>query len=727
VVRTFKVQRLATFGLALALGLAVALGLMAYAPVVAIAGTCDNEAVRVEQASPFLPECRAYELVSPLGATAYVAAGGSVDGARAAEGLSASDGGISWFSYYPPPGLSGASMDLLSTRDSSGWRTQDVMPPQSTSSGAFLGCAGYTYFSADLARGVLADGREQCPHNDPPLVENEPEGFENLFLHDFSTESYSLVNVTPSTEAPGEALFEDASTDFTHVVFSENAKLTPSAPPGEDLYEWVGRQVHLVSILPNGTPVTGRLVDGASESGGTVFVGFAPFVHSVSADGSRVIFESGGNLYERENAEMEQSQLSPEGVCLESNMACTVQVDASAASGLGGGGRFIAATAQGTDVFFTDGGVKKLTGDTVPSSGQNLYEFDLETGKLTNLTPFAPAQVLGLVGLGEEGNAWHLYIAAEGSFGQANAEGHEPQPNAPNLYEFSPGSPVAFVATLASSDSHDWGTAEPTASGSPNGRYLVFSSGAQLTGYNNLDAATGEPDSELFLYDSAVQRLVCVSCGPANVLPVGSTRIVTAESASVTGWAPGYLRRNVFNDGRVVFETPNALVAGDVNGRTDVYMYEGGHAQLISSGTSTADSHFYEASGLNPLTGREGEDVFFATSQHLIRGDTSNGPALYDARVEGGFPEPAGEAQGCSGESCRGESPSAQSSNPSASATFTGLGNVAPATEKPKGCKRGTVRRHRRCVRKKRRPVKRHVGKLRRTKRASALRGGSHV
>jgi hypothetical protein len=57
----------------------------------------------------------------------------------------------------------------------------------------------------------------------PPLVENEPEGFENLFFHDFSAESYSLVNLTPTNEAPAEALLQDASTDMTHIVFSENA------------------------------------------------------------------------------------------------------------------------------------------------------------------------------------------------------------------------------------------------------------------------------------------------------------------------------------------------------------------------------------------------------------------------------------------------------------------------------------------------------------------------
>jgi hypothetical protein len=730
VVRTFKVHRLAALGLAVALWLGLAVGLMAYVPVAAMAGTCGNEAARAAQASSFFPECRAYELVSPPGATAYLAPDGNIRGARAALRFSTSDGGISWFSYYPPPGLSGASMDLLSTRDSSGWKTQDVTPPQSTASDAFLGCSGYTYFSADLTKGVLADGREQCAHNEPSLVENEPEGFENLFFHDFSAGSYSLVNLTPANEAPAEALLQDASADMTHIVFSESAKLTLSAPPGEDLYEWVAGRVRLVSILPDGTAVPGRLVDSASEAFGssTSAVGFAPFLHAVSTDGSRVIFESGGNLYEREHAEMEQSPLSPQGACLQPTMGCTVQVDASDTGGTGGGGHFIAATAQGTDIFFTDGGIKKLTSDTVPNSGQNLYEFDRETGKLTDLTPFATAQVLGLVGLGEEGSAWHLYITAEGSFGEANAEGLQPQPNAPNLYELSQGSPVAFVATLAPSDRRDWEVEiEQPASASPSGRYLAFTSVAQLTGYDNLDAGTGEPDSELFLYDSTLQRVVCVSCGPASVRPSGATGIHAAEASYATGWAPGYLRRNVFNDGRVVFDTPNALVPGDYNGRNDVYIYESGQAHLISSGTSSEGSSFAEASGLNPLTGQEGEDVFFVTSQHLLGAATGNGPALYDARVEGGFPEPPAEAPGCSGESCVGESPSTPLSSAPASATLTGLGNITPTAKRPKGCKKGMVRRHGRCVKKRHRKLKSRTGKAKRAKRTTATGRGSNV
>ncbi len=552
-------------------------------------------------------------------------------------------------------------MHYLSKRDTSGWSTESAMPRQSTSVGSFVECGGYPYFSADLTKDVISDGQAGCAHNDPPLTENEPEGFENLFLHDVVSGSYSLVNLTPGSEVPANAQLQDTSLDFTHIVFSEAAKLTSSAPSGEVLYEWIGGHVRLVSVLPNGTAVPGELVDGAPK--GTNPVGDAPFLHSVSVDGSRVIFESAGNLYERVNTEMEQSQLSPQGACVEPTMGCTVQVDASDTGGTGGGGHFIAATAQGTDIFFTAAAVKKLTRDTVPNSGQNLYEFDLETGKLTDLTPFASAQILGLLGVGQEGSAWHLYVAAEGSFGEANAEGLQAHQDAPNLYEFSQGAPVSFIATVAPGDFKDWAAEAPDAAASPNGRYLVFDSALELTGYDDHDVATGAPDQELFRYDSGAGRLVCVSCGPAAVRPTGPTTIDPVERSAFMEYGPGYLRRNVLNDGRVLFDTPNALVPGDVNRRADVYIYEGGQAQLISSGTGAHDSVFYEASGFSAQTGQEGEDVFFATDQHLLGSDTGNGPALYDARVAGGFPGNSGEGRSCeSAEECKppsGEPPAA--------------------------------------------------------------------
>ena len=36
-----------------------------------------------------------------------------------------------------------------------------------------------------------------------------------------------------------------------------------------------------------------------------------------------------------------------------------------------------------------------------------------------------------------------------------------------------------------------------------------------------LDAVSGQPDEEVYLYDAVANRLVCVSCNPTGARPVG--------------------------------------------------------------------------------------------------------------------------------------------------------------------------------------------------------------
>ena len=71
---------------------------------------------------------------------------------------------------------------------------------------------------------------------------------------------------------------------------------------------------------------------------------------------------------------------------------------------------------------------------------------------------------------------------------------------------------------------------------------------------------------------------------------------------------------------------------------------EGGCVYLVSSGTS-ADPSFYLDND------ESGENVFFTTRAGLVKGDTDESYDVYDARVGGGFPEPAPPAE-CAG-TCR--------------------------------------------------------------------------
>ncbi len=125
------------------------------------------------------------------------------------------------------------------------------------------------------------------------------------------------------------------------------------------------------------------------------------FTHVISADGSRVFWTYAPDaslegrtspcnpvehrsraLYVRENDTRPQSPVGPEEECLVAADACTVQVNAA----VGGGGIFQGASADGSKVFFTKG---------------DLYEYDLETGQTTDLSP--GVEVKGVAGISENG------------------------------------------------------------------------------------------------------------------------------------------------------------------------------------------------------------------------------------------------------------------------------------------------------------------------------------
>ena len=341
-----------------------------------------------------LPDGRGYEMVTPVNkddGDPYTRAG--IFGGFLSD---VSGNGFTYPSLYAFPGSPFDGIPYLATRGASGWTSTNMIPPQSTEAGGL--CAAYAStagWSTDMSKGILLDGQNQangCGTDDPLLVpgttagglplcsatplvtpcSGEQPGVQNIFVHDNTDGSYQLVSNlegAPSGTTPADAIYAGASSDLSHVVFSESAPLTPDAPSGDDLYEWVGGTVSLVTEVPatgtscSGsacTPVVGSLAGGAM---GTA-------LHAVSADGSTIFFTANGNLYARQNG------------------SSTVQVDA----GIGGSGQFQAASADGSKVFFTD------------STGGNLYEYDLSTSgsPLTDLTPGGGAQVDGLSGLSDD-------------------------------------------------------------------------------------------------------------------------------------------------------------------------------------------------------------------------------------------------------------------------------------------------------------------------------------
>jgi hypothetical protein len=729
--------------------------LLAHAsPVRAAEGSCpSNEAIRVEQgeAALALPECRAYEQVSPLGAQPFfqnlgqsnetLESGRQLVVGDSKGALAAADGNrFAYFSSSAPAGSLTDGPQYLARRGPAGWNTESAIPPQSTEDTP--GCLpDIQAWSSDLAYAVLADGWKTaanfCGADEPALVQGEPRGAQNLFLRENDAGSYRLLNLTPAGVAPVNATIAGYSPDLSHIVFRESARLTPGAPPLEsppldhpDYYEYFQGNLRLLTILPDGQPVSGAVAESRTKEHGL------PSTRNVvSADGERVVWETQNvavtnvypptGLYLRLNAAQEPTA-SGECTSLEPDLACTVRVDAVQQGGTGDGEAlpvFRFSSDDGSRVFFTD--EQDLTpGATAAPGAPDLYEFQLDPGNplessVVDLTlnQSEPADVLGVAGISEDGSA--VYLVASAALtppSSQNGQGEHAQAGSPNLYLRSAGADT-FIATLAGNDRCDWAQVDPheTPVGnspqcllsriSPDGDLLAFTSIQPLTDFNNLpddpiECGTGntgsfepQPCQEIFLYQAAGGTLHCVSCSPSGSRPTGPSNLRPADNLFLPNDEPPIygLPRNLSPTGAVYFDTKSPLLPADENGVSDVYEYSGGKLSLISSGKSPAASYFYEAS-------QSGNDVFFLTTQPLLHADTDAETSIYDARVDGGFPEPP-PAPGCEGESCRGAATQASPSGTPATPSFSGP-EEGPRSPLTGPCKKGFVKKAGKCVKK---------------------------
>jgi hypothetical protein len=217
-----------------------------------------------------------------------------------------------------------------------------------------------------------------------------------------------------------------------------------------------------------------------------------------------------------------------------------------------------------------------------------------------------------------------------------------------------------------------------------DGAAFVFDTNAVVTrGSQAFNDSAGL--EQAYRYDVSSQRLSCVSCAPGGA-PQSPVEAGRTGSGVEAGGHPRKARARAIADegGRVFFATAAKLVSRDVNGVTDVYEWEqagvggchseereGGCVYLISSGTSPFPSFYLD-------NDESGENVFFATRQGLGGSNTEVSYDVYDARVNGGFPQAASPVECANG--CRASGPSPLLSTPLTSA-FGPSGNLAPPTE----------------------------------------------
>jgi hypothetical protein len=646
-----------------------ALRLLSVASPAGALAACPNDALRTGP-SVGLPDCRAYEQVSPAEKGGFDAASrGSfqfpADGAP-------SGAAVAYMGLGPFPGAAGSGLPHahLSSRGEAGWSTMDVTPttPQATPAGGWV--LGYD-FSEDLSQVVLKVPQQA-------LTPDMPAGNErlyNLFLR-HRDGGYSLVNAAPPTTLPppgcvetclqlsDASTFAGASSDFSRILFeTDDSLMGTEAPVGlfANLYENAGGQLHLVGILPDGTIAVGGAVAGSGGPllGGVTYsdlvtVAWRAVNHAMSADGTRVLFEAAADGGAPDPAQSGMVELYDRV-----GGTHTVEVSAPAQGATPvnpapEAAQFRGASNDGSHVLFTSSAELTTQSNTgTANNGQDLYRYDPATGRLVDLSvdnnladASTGAGVQGVVASSRDGS--YVYFVAKGEL--LPGQGVDGQPNLYVWHEdpASGATELAFVATLipfvsnvSPGDGRDWAEipAESQAYATPDGRHLAFMSRASLTGYDNLDRENGKPDSEVYEYSSETRTLLCVSCDPNGAQPSGNSFIgATPKRLAST---PFHQPRVLSDDGtRLFFSSPDALTAGVSSPYDKVFEHEqpgtGSCAAemsctfLISSGEASSDDAFVDAS-------RSGGDVFIATLGRLLPGDGDNLVDVYDARVDGGF------------------------------------------------------------------------------------------
>jgi len=677
----------------------------------------------------YLPDCRAYEIVSPpfKGGWRVFASQFSFDGSSVI--------GSSFGSFAGATSSEGVGDFYRFARDSSTWTTTPLNPPlpqfgEMTTAEFFTGpdvsSSGAALFVAHTSTQSVYEG---------DLYLREPDG---SFVPVGPMLPAAAIPSSPTgtnTTSEGERI-AGTSADLSHILFSitSGASLPPgittnlwpgdnTVPENTSLYEYLGAgHTGVGGDLPelvgvdNGSsqisqcgtaaaldPTT--LAAGISSGGSTVVFTAAPGGCAAAATGPTV-----GQLYARIGA--------PGSRQATVNLAGTSGCAASEACNVTVAPTYQGSSADGSKVFFT---TTQALSPTDIDAGNDIYECELpgDGGALPtpdalvdpcpSLRPVSVtgsssgAEVQSVVAISEDGS--HVYFVANGVLTSTpNVYGATAALNANNLYVYErdgafPAGHISFIGALSSSS--------PRAQVTPNGRFLVFTDAADLTPDDTSTAL------QVFEYDAQSGSLVRVSIGDQGFNDDGNTNVDNAE-------LPEAIRENINQSGypgvssdgsEVVFTsadglTPQALdsVVSEGIPATNVYEYSGGRVFLISDGRATIANQPTSLAGISA----SGRDIFFLIADQLVPQDTDQLYDIYDARVDGGFPPPVVPI-GCEGDACQGTLGVAPQLSLAGSSTQAGGGNLAAPVEvksKSKPKKKASTK-------KKKKKQKRHTRKRR--------------
>jgi hypothetical protein len=592
---------------------------------------CPNEAIRQEEQANFLPECRAYEQVSPTskeGASVFQASFDAAIGKppKTSAAAVAESGNAVTYS------MTGAAQDaeaapvwnFLSSTRAANWQSRSIASNQ-------YPWPSIPFQSTTLA--LSADQSKAFTYSELALAPGAVAGNGNYYIRDRDSGLYTLV---AAIEDPGPVYGEQqhgiwVRDDGKEAIFGQTHALVPGAVQGAsgeaNLYRWSGGELHLLNTpgwLANPT----LLRDSRSRA--------------VSKDGSRVFFVQSNGSEEGLFMSQDSKLPSPISVSRRPGDPITPQRTESPV-----------ANADGSAVFFISG--VPLTPGAEPSLG-SLYRYDVDTDDLTLVSPNALPEEGGPRVVWGPGSNQPLAVSEDGTFVYFTARSvlaPGGQSTQENIYGWHAGE-TRLVASVSGLKSN-----EAAFSLSPDGRTLLFTSYAPLTGYDNVGSleACGRFElgedadqscQEVFLYDWDVEELTCLSCPADGAAPAGHAAIGGIRQMTLDG-SQEIAPRAVTDSGLAFFDTPQRLLPSDTNGLRDAYLYKAGQLHLLSTGRYPGNAYFHGAS-------LEGDSAMISTAQRLVGQDSDGQIDLYDVRVGGGLSSqmtPPSIAP-CTGSECRG-------------------------------------------------------------------------
>lgn len=566
---------------------------------------CVNSLLRAGS-SAILPDCRAYELVTPADTNGRTPLGTRVAGGTFTMRMTSPAGNKVPFLVEGGalPGIGGigplAGDPYLATRGEAGWSTAYTGVSSTEASSGVPGS-----FSPDMGYSFYIAGGEGAAVLSPNTgYVRYPDGHLELLGQG------SLGKIDPNAKARW------ISEGGGHIVFNtESIKTGGVSEPAVQLEP---------AAAPDGTgSVYDRTLDGITHvvslkpGNGSFGVGEPASFRGASFDGVGIAFEVGSTLYLRYGNEETFT--------------------------IGSGVKLAGFAEGGSRVFYTQGG--------------NLKAFDVEGGVID----FTASGDVTPVTVAADGTAAFFVSETAIAGSGPNPEGDSPQAGEQNLYRSLEGQ-IDFVATVTGEDVEKAGSEEGLglwvqslllpgavpARSTPDGSTFLFKSRAALTGYDS------DGHAEIYRYSEG--SLQCLSCNPTGALATADATLQTqvredgSPHSSFHAWP-----ENLRADGRrAFFETSEALVATDSDGLRDVYEWEDqgvgsckrpeGCVYLVSSPQSRRGEYLWAVS-------RSGDDVFFLSTDLLVGSDADETPSIYDARVGGGFPEKVNTE--CEGEGCR--------------------------------------------------------------------------